>query len=145
MWMMMIAITACVKKMGGFSWADMLHRKTFQVTRLLIHVGRSTCENEFISHPQPFVTTCFHHSNLTEMNLTQNILYIFKNVIYRTKNMRNQNHCYYVHKFTGYTHYEPVHNVSFICHPYDWHLSHASFWLIALSVCSVISLHFLNT
>ena len=39
----------------------------------------------------------------------------------------------------------PVHNVSFICHPYDWHWSHANFCLIALSVCSAISSHFLNT
>ena len=38
-----------------------------------------------------------------------------------------------------------VHNVSFICHPYDWHLSHANFLLIALSVCSAISSHFINT
>ena len=39
----------------------------------------------------------------------------------------------------------PVHSVTFICHPHDWHLSHANFWLIALSVCSAISSHFLNT
>ena len=39
----------------------------------------------------------------------------------------------------------PVHNVSFICHPYDWHWSHANFCLIALSVCSAITSHFLNT
>ena len=58
-----------------------------------------------LSHPQSFVTTCSHHSNLTEMNLTQNIPYIFKHFMYRTKNIRNQNHCY-VHKFTDYTHYE---------------------------------------
>ena len=26
--------------------------------------------------------------------------------MYRTKNIRYQNHSYYVHKFTDYTHYE---------------------------------------
>ena len=26
--------------------------------------------------------------------------------MYRTKNIRNQNHCYYVHKFKDYTDYE---------------------------------------
>ena len=107
-WMMMIANTAGVKKMGGFNWAHMLHKKTFKWQDSHTCGAINLWKWDSLSHPQLFVTTCFHHSNLIEMNLTQNILFIFKHFMYQTKNIRNQDHCHYVHKFTDYTHYEQV-------------------------------------
>ena len=88
------SLILCVKKFGGFSWADMLHRKKI----FLSHKTPHTCgainqwKWDTLSHPQPFVTTCVHHSNITEMDLTRHILYIFKHFMYHTKSKRNQNH-----------------------------------------------------
>ena len=47
-------------------------------------------ENEFMI--SSFITTCSQFSNLTEMNLTLHILYIFIHLMYWTKDKRNRNH-----------------------------------------------------
>ena len=100
-WVVLIGQTCYTER--RFKWQDSSHMWATNLWKW-----------DSLSHPQPFVTMCSHHSNLTEMNLTQNILYIFKHFMYRTKNIRIQNHCY-VHKFADYTHYEECNKVWWQC------------------------------